>query len=137
MQVRLLGAGLAACCYPNANDHVPAAAGLGPHDVAVGISQSGDTESVRLALRAAGAAGTATLALTAYGHSTVAQAADVVLVTAIAPALQGEPATSRVPMLALIDALAVAVLLRRGVDSAVNAGTTARPEIRHSAQRSL
>lgn len=113
MHVRLLGAGLSACSFPNANDHVPAAMGLGSADVAVGISQSGDTESVREALLAARAAGAGTLALTAYAQSAVARAADVVLVTAIAPALRGEPATSRVPMLALIDALAVAVLLQR------------------------
>lgn len=112
MQVRLLGSGLAACSYPHANDHAPAAAGLREGDVAVGISQSGDTASVVAALRAARAAGAATIALTAYARSAVAQAAEVVLVTAIAPALQGEPATSRVPMLALIDALAVAVLLQ-------------------------
>jgi RpiR family carbohydrate utilization transcriptional regulator len=115
MQVRLLGTGLAACCYPHANDHLPAATALGATDVAIGISQSGDTESVRAALQAAGVAGAGTVALTAYARSAVAQAADVVLVTAIAPALQGEPATSRVPMLALIDALAIAVLLHRGV----------------------
>lgn len=116
MQVRLLGAGLAACCYTNANDHAPGATGLGAGDVAVGISQSGDTASVRAALEAARAAGAATVALTAYGQSAVAQAAAIVLVTAIAPALRGEPATSRVPMLALIDALAVAVLLQRAED---------------------
>jgi DNA-binding MurR/RpiR family transcriptional regulator len=136
MQVRLLGAGLAACCYPNANDHVPAASALGPLDVAVGISQSGDTDSVRLALQGASAAGAAAVALTAYAHSAVALAADVVLVTAIAPALQGEPATSRVPMLALIDALAVAVLLQRGVDGTpVGAATTPRPQGRRQTQQ--
>jgi len=123
MQVRLLGAGLAACCYTNANDHAPAAAVLGPNDVAVGISQSGDTASVRAALQAARTAGAVTVALTAYGQSAVAQVADIVLVTAIAPALQGEPATSRVPMLALIDALAVAVMLQRAED-----GRQASPE---------
>jgi DNA-binding MurR/RpiR family transcriptional regulator len=117
MQVRLLGAGLAACCYPHANDHLPAAAALRATDIAVGISQSGDTESVRAALQAASVAGAGTIVLTAYGRSAVAQAADVVLVTAIAPALQGEPATSRVPMLALIDALAVAVLLHRSAEN--------------------
>ena len=138
MQVRLLGAGLAACCYPNANDHAPAAAALGPLDVAVGISQSGDTDSVRLALEGASVAGAGTLALTAYAHSAVAQAADMVLVTAIAPALRGEPATSRVPMLALIDALAVAVLLRRDVDRATaGAARTAPVQPRRSMQQGL
>lgn len=112
MQVRLLGVGLTACAYPHANDHLPAAAGLGAGDIAVGVSQSGDTDSVRAALQAARTAGADTIALIAYDRSAVAQAAHVVLVTAIAPALQGEPATSRVPMLALIDALAVAVLLQ-------------------------
>ncbi|HEV7216588.1 MAG TPA: MurR/RpiR family transcriptional regulator [Chloroflexota bacterium] len=129
MQVRLLGAGLAACCYTNANDHAPAAAGLGPDDVAVGISQSGDTASVRAALEAAHAAGAATVALTAYAQSAIAQVADLVLVTAIAPALHGEPATSRVPMLALIDALAVAVLLQRAGDSRPEA---AKPDKRRT-----
>lgn len=113
MQVRLLGAGVAACCYPNANDHVPAAALLAVGDVIVGISQSGDTATVAEALRAGRAMGVATIAITAYARSAVAQAADVVLVTAVAPALQGEPAMSRTPMLTLIDALAVALLLQR------------------------
>jgi len=117
VQVRLLGAGLTACCYPHANDHLPAATTLGPTDVAIGISQSGETESVRAALQAARIAGATTVALTAYARSAVAQAADIVLVTAMTPALQGEPATSRVPMLALIDALAVAVLLRPGAEN--------------------
>jgi DNA-binding MurR/RpiR family transcriptional regulator len=117
VQVRLLGVGLATCCYPHANDHLPAATTLGPTDVAIGISQSGETESVRAALQAASIAGATTVALTAYARSAVAQAADVVLLTAMTPALQGEPATSRVPMLALIDALAVAVLLRPGVEN--------------------
>jgi DNA-binding MurR/RpiR family transcriptional regulator len=127
MHVRLLGSGIPACSYPNANDHVPAVATLGPADVAVGISQSGDTESVREALLAARAAGAGTLALTAHGQSAVARAADVVLVTAIAPSLQGESATSRVPMLALIDALAVAVLLQRTAGAEDKAAVTTLP----------
>ncbi|GEM_PF-6981226 len=111
LQVRLLGAGLAVSSYPHANDHVPAAACLRAGDVAIGISQSGDTESVVAALSAANAAGAATVGLTAYARSAAGRVAGTVLVTAIAPGLQGEPATSRVPMLALIDALAVGVLL--------------------------
>jgi DNA-binding MurR/RpiR family transcriptional regulator len=119
MQVRLLGAGVAACCYPHANDHVAAARQLGPGDVAVGISQSGDTASVAEALTVARALGAKAVALTAYDRSVVAAVADVALITAISPALQREAATSRVPMLAFIDALAVAVLLRRDHEAAL------------------
>lgn len=114
LQVRLLGTGLAAYCFPHTNDHVPAAERLRRGDIAVGVSQSGDTASVAGALLAAKNAGAATIALTAYGQSAVGRAAEHVLVTAIAAPLRGEPATSRVPMLALIDALAVAVLLHQG-----------------------
>ena len=116
MQVRLLGAGLAACSYPHANDHAPAARRLGLRDAAVGLSQSGDTGSVVAALEAARAAGAASIGVTASARSAVARAATTALVTALASPLRGEPATSRVPMLALIDALAVAVLLRPGAD---------------------
>jgi DNA-binding MurR/RpiR family transcriptional regulator len=122
LQVRLMGAGVSAASYPHSNDHVACVKLLGPGDVVLGISQSGETASVAMALSEASAVGAVSVAITAYGQSIVARSADQVLVTAVAPGLRGEPATSRVPLLALVDVLAVGVLLKRQASEMASQG---------------
>ncbi|MCL4509171.1 MAG: MurR/RpiR family transcriptional regulator, partial [Chloroflexi bacterium] len=113
LQVRLLGAGIRAVAVSHSNDHIPTATLLTPGDVAVGISQSGDTASVVEALRASRDRGVVALAITGYPQSALARASTCALTCAVPAELAGEPAASRVSMVALFDALAIAVLLRR------------------------
>lgn len=95
-------------------EHERAAALLGPGDVAVGISYSGDTEEVVRALRIAREVGATTICLTKGSRSPLAEQADLRLLVASHDAGRwGNQAASRVAMLGVVEALyAVAVLVK-------------------------
>ncbi|AWW35928.1 MurR/RpiR family transcriptional regulator [Streptomyces cadmiisoli] len=98
-----------------------ASALLGPDDVAIGISHSGETEDTVDPLVAAAERGATTIALTNFPHSSLAVAADLVLTTAARETPFRSGATvSRIAQLALIDCLFVAVA-QRSYDTAAAA----------------
>lgn len=82
--------------------------------VAVGISHTGTTIDIIQALTQAREAGGTTICLTSYSRSPITQVADIKLVTASrASTLRGEAILARLVELALLDALYVAVSVRR------------------------
>ncbi|MFJ9819578.1 MurR/RpiR family transcriptional regulator [Streptomyces sp. NPDC101151] len=90
-----------------------AAALLGPGDVALAISHSGETEDTVEPLQAAAEHGATTIALTNAPRSTLAESADVVLTTCARETPFRSGATvSRIAQLALIDCLFVGVAQR-------------------------
>lgn len=90
-----------------------AAALLGPGDVAVAISHSGETEDTVEPLQAAAERGATTVALTNVPRSTLAESADLVLTTCARETPFRYGATvSRIAQLALVDCLFVGVAQR-------------------------
>jgi len=90
-----------------------AAALLGPGDVALAISHSGETEDTIEPLQAAAERGATTIALTNVPRSTLAESADLVLTTCARETPFRSGATvSRIAQLALIDCLFVGVAQR-------------------------
>lgn len=85
---------------------------LQPGDVAVCLSRSGETKEIVEALRAAKQNGALTIAVTNHSASTVAQEADLVLLTCTQETLFRSGALqSRIALLTAMDALFVAVAL--------------------------
>ncbi|MGW5255865.1 MurR/RpiR family transcriptional regulator [Streptomyces sp. NPDC004012] len=90
-----------------------AAALLGPGDVALAISHSGETEDTLEPLQAAAERGATTIALTNVPRSALAQSADLVLTTCARETPFRSGATvSRIAQLAIIDCLFVGVAQR-------------------------
>ncbi|MDX3235013.1 MurR/RpiR family transcriptional regulator [Streptomyces sp. ME03-5709C] len=90
-----------------------AAALLGPGDVALAISHSGETEDTVEPLQAAAERGAATIALTNVPGSTLADSADLVLATrARETPFRSGATVSRIAQLAVIDCLFVGVAQR-------------------------
>jgi len=86
---------------------------LGPDDVAIGFSHSGNTMAVIEAIQLARRNGARTIAITNYNGSPLAQQADVVLCsTAQGSPLMGENAAARIAQLNILDAVFVAVAQR-------------------------
>jgi DNA-binding MurR/RpiR family transcriptional regulator len=82
MRLRLHRIGHRANCWSDVHNALTSAALLGAGDVAIGLSHSGETIEVLEPLARARSQGARTVALTNYPRSPVAQAADLVLVTA-------------------------------------------------------
>jgi DNA-binding MurR/RpiR family transcriptional regulator len=83
---------------------------LGPDDVAVAFSHSGQTSSVIEAISMARRTGAKTIVVTNYPNAPLAQAGDIILAaTARGSELLGENAAARVAQLSVLDALFVAV----------------------------
>lgn len=100
-------------CFDHESAFVSAAQ-LGPEDVAVGISYSGEATSIYRALEIAKAAGAVTAALVNHLASPIAKLARFCLATS-APEMQehGYPLGARVAQVAVIDALATVMALRQ------------------------
>ena len=93
---------------------------VGPHDVAILVSKSGESEELRGLLEFLARAGVGTIALTGCPESTLGRHADLVLdcsVDAEACPHDLAPTCSAAAALAMGDALAVALLLARGFTS--------------------
>jgi DNA-binding MurR/RpiR family transcriptional regulator len=82
LRLRLHRVGRGANCWSDVHNALTSASLLGPGDVALGISHSGETVEVLEPLDRAGRQGARTVAVTNYPRSPLAQAADIVLVTA-------------------------------------------------------
>lgn len=105
--------GRVAFIWTDVHAALTAAALLGPADVALGISHSGETADTVEPLRAAAANGATTIALTNFPHSALAGSAGVVLTTSAREMPFRSGATvSRIAQLAVVDCLFVGVAQR-------------------------
>jgi RpiR family transcriptional regulator, repressor of rpiB and als operon len=94
---------------------------LGPGDVAVGFSHSGETEAVIGPIFLARANGAGTIVITNHAASRLARAAEVVLAsTAQGSPLMGENAAARIAQLNILDALFVGVAQRDVATTEIN-----------------
>lgn len=111
-QSRFLLVGVSCAVHTHVGYQYMSAGLLGEGDVAVGLSQSGETEPVVRALRAARTAGATTVAITNTPRSAITEEADVCLLSASG---QAGPASHRsgsyVAMLSVIEALHACSLL--------------------------
>lgn len=90
---------------------------IGPGDAVLALSKSGETRELADVIEYAKRRGLPLLAMTAKADSTLGERADIVLLLPDAPEAADEvnaPTTSTTMQMALGDALAVAVLTRRG-----------------------
>lgn len=85
---------------------------LRPGDVVIGLSCSGESKEIVEAVRIAGECGAVTIAITNHSESSLAKAADLVLLTCTQGGLFDKGGMcSRIAQLATIDTLSVAVAL--------------------------
>ncbi len=105
--------GINANAFLDSQMQVMSAAALTPEDVGIGISHSGMHRPVVEALNVAAAGGAATVALTSYPHSPVAEAADMVLcAAALATATAYDSPSVRNAQLSVVDVMYEAMLMR-------------------------
>ena len=111
---KFLKTGLQVSAYNDAHMAAMSASLLKKGSVAIGISHSGTTLDVIHALTVARDAGGVTICLTGYDRSPITQVCDIKLVTGSqANSLWGEATVARVMQLVALDALYVAVSMRR------------------------
>lgn len=117
---KLLRIGLESSAYSDAHLMAMSAAVLGPGDVALGVTFSGQTQIVVDTLRIAREAGATTIALSNFLNSPVTEQADIVLLsTSRGSTLTSASVAARVAQLCIIDALFVRIAQRDYV-SAIN-----------------
>ncbi|NHT77653.1 MurR/RpiR family transcriptional regulator [Rhizobiaceae bacterium CRRU44] len=110
---KFLRIGVRANVFDDSHMMLMSASLLKEGDLAVGFSHSGNTTAVIEAIQLARRNGASTIAITNYGGSALAQAADVVLCsTAQGSPLMGENAAARIAQLNILDAIFVAVAQR-------------------------
>ena len=118
LQQKLHRIGLIAFIWTDVHAALTAAALLGPGDVAVAISHSGETPDAVEPLEAAGELGATTVALTNFPRSTLAESAGIVLTTCARETPFRSGATvSRIAQLAVVDCLFVGVAQRSYPDT--------------------
>jgi DNA-binding MurR/RpiR family transcriptional regulator len=105
--------GVAAWSWKDIHDGLASAATLGPLDVVIGVSHTGESRAAIEIVAEAGSHGATTVALTSFSRSPLADVADVVLLTAV----QGTPfrpdaLSARHPQLVVLDLLYIAVAQR-------------------------
>ncbi len=108
---------------------------LGPGDVLIGISDSGQSTPIFEAMRLARSRGVPTVGITSAAGSPVAQHADVPLFTGNVPAgggLYGESVTSKWGQLLVIDILYAAFAARRYDETVRHLEETFAAGIKHS-----
>lgn len=124
---KFLRIGIRSSVFDDAHMMMMSAALLGPDDVAIAFSHSGNTSAAIDAVELARKNGARTIAVTNYPDSPVAQIVDVVLCsTAQNNPLLGENATARIAQLNLLDALFVAVAQRDRTSADLNLARTMR-----------
>lgn len=121
--------GLVTVAYSDIHRSIGSAAHLTPDDVAVGISQSGQTHEVLDPMRVAREHGATTIAVTNYPRSTLAQQVDIVLASAGQENVMFRTGAtvSRIAQLYVTDCLFVALTQHRGEQA-----WTAFEEARHA-----
>ncbi len=124
---KFLRIGVRASVFDDAHMMMMSASLLGPDDVAIAFSHSGNTAAVVDAVELARRNGARTIAVTNYPDSPVARIVDVVLCsTAQNSPLLGENATARIAQLNLLDALFVATAQRDRKSADANLDRTMR-----------
>jgi RpiR family transcriptional regulator, carbohydrate utilization regulator len=114
LHYKLMRVGVRGLPHTDAQLQAMSASLLGPADVALGISHSGEAQEVLHALAAAKQAGAKTIALTNHPASPIARLADISLCTAAQEALgHGYPLGARVAQVGLIDVLYTCLALKR------------------------
>jgi DNA-binding MurR/RpiR family transcriptional regulator len=122
---KFLRVGVRATVFDDTHMMLMSASLLGPGDVAVAFSHSGETESVIEPIALARANGAATIAITNHSASRLARATEVVLAsTARGSPLTGENAAARIAQLNILDALFVAVAQRDAAATDANLART-------------
>ena len=110
---KFLRVGVRATVFDDTHMMLMSAALLGPGDVSVAFSHSGETNAVIEPLELARANGACTVAVTNHAASRLGRAAELVLAsTAQGSPLTGENAAARIAQLNILDALFVAVAQR-------------------------
>ncbi|MFF3869867.1 MurR/RpiR family transcriptional regulator [Micromonospora sp. NPDC001898] len=113
MQFSLHRIGVAAWAWSDVHEGLASAALLGPGDVALGISHTGQTRETIEMLAEADSRGTTTVALTGFPRSPLAELADIVLLTASqATTFRPDALSARHPQLVVLDLLYIAVAQR-------------------------
>jgi DNA-binding MurR/RpiR family transcriptional regulator len=115
LQACLHGLGVASWFWQDLHAGLASAATLTAEDVAFGVSHSGRCKEALEILAEAASRGARTIALTGDAGSPLAEAADLVVVTAAAP--ESGTMLARHPELMVLDLLAIAVAQYRHRDS--------------------
>jgi DNA-binding MurR/RpiR family transcriptional regulator len=112
-QQKFMRAGKVATAYGDSHLQVTSAVNLGPEDVAVGVSYSGQTVEIVQALQVAKNAGATTISITRVGDNPVSQLADIRLHAAASESgIRSAATASRLAQLLLIDILYACVASR-------------------------
>ena len=110
---KFLRVGVRATVFDDTHMMLMSASLLGPGDLAMAFSHSGETESVIEPIALARSRGAATIAITNHAASRLGRTAELVLAsTAQGSPLTGENAAARIAQLNILDALFVAVAQR-------------------------
>ncbi|MFV2022429.1 MurR/RpiR family transcriptional regulator [Micromonospora sp. LOL_023] len=113
MQFSLHRIGVPAWAWTDLHNGLASAALMGAGDVALGISHTGQTRETIEMVAEAGSHGAITVALTSFPRSTLADLADIVLLTATqATTFRPDALSARHPQLVVLDLLYVAVAQR-------------------------
>ncbi len=111
-------AGLTAHAYTDNHYQMIACCSLGPGDVALGVSHSGNSRDIVEALRFSKENGATTVCLTNYGTSPITKSSDIRLFTSSAETkFRQHGMYSRFAQLAIADALFIYASFRRGRDA--------------------
>lgn len=103
---KLIRIGANSTAFPDSHMQITSASSLGPGDVALAISYSGETPETIDALRLAKANGAHTMSLTSYGSNTLAGIADIPLFSSsLEEGMRRGDMASRIAQLHVIDIL--------------------------------
>ncbi|MDP4095722.1 MurR/RpiR family transcriptional regulator [Paenibacillus sp. P96] len=103
---KLIRIGANSTAFPDSHMQITSASSLGPGDVALAISYSGETPETIDALRLAKAGGAHTMSLTSYGSNTLAGIADIPLFSSsLEEGMRRGDMASRIAQLHVIDIL--------------------------------
>jgi DNA-binding MurR/RpiR family transcriptional regulator len=138
MQLCLHRIGVAAWAWTDVHNGLAGAALLGPGNVALGISHSGQTRETIEVIAEAGSKGATTVALTSFPRSPLADVADVVLLTATqATTFRPDALSARHPQLVVLDLLYIAVAQRTHERAHASFQVTAQAVAGHRAAREV
>lgn len=124
-QLKLLRIGIQATAFSDAHVQTYLAALLAPGDVALAISDSGNTKDVVRALLVAKEQGAKTICITSVPDSPVSKVADIKLYTAATESIfRGGAIASRIAQLSVVDVLFIGVALQRYDEAVENLART-------------
>lgn len=113
LQQKLHRIGRVVYAWPDPHTALTSAALLGPNDVAIGFSHTGETTDTIVSVGEAKRHGATTLAITNYARSSITSVADLVLTTAARETtFRSGAMASRIAALTVVDCIFVAVAQR-------------------------